>query len=401
MTEKSYDLIVVGAGISGLSIAHYGAGNGWRVLVLEQEERAGGSLHSHRLQGTAFWLELGAHSCFNSYGNLLKIMEECKLLSQIRGKARVRFQVFADGRFQSVFSQLHWLELLVSLPRLLITKKAGKSAADYYGKVLGRKNYTSLFAPAFDAVICQPAGEFPADMLFGKRARRQDVIRSFTFPNGLQTLADTLTVRRGVEVKMSQAVQTVAFDPTGCTLTTAVGEQYQARYLCLATPVSVASALLKKPLPDLARRLGRIQMVTVETVGVVLRRDAVSLPPLAGIIARDDSFFSVVSRDTVPDVAYRGFTFHFKPGMLGTEGKLRRISEVLRVRVGQFQDVASKTNRLPALRIGHADLIREVDSQLAGKLLALTGNYFSGVSLEDCVARSWKEFLRVTRGDPP
>jgi oxygen-dependent protoporphyrinogen oxidase len=398
MTAKSYDpydLIIVGAGISGLSMAHYGAGRGWRVRVLEQADRTGGSLHTHRLNGTDFWLELGAHSGYNSYGNLLKIMEERELLQQIRGKARVRFQMFTDGRLQPVFAQLHWLELLVSLPRWFTEKKTGKSVAEYYGKVLGRKNYTGLFAPAFNAVICQPAGEFPADILFRPKPRRQEVIRSFTLPRGLQTLTETLAQRAGVTVQTDQSVQTVVFDKGGVTLTTAAGRCYQARYLCLATPVSTAAGLLKEPLPELAGLLERIRTVTVEAVGVTIRREVVPLPPLAGIIARNDSFYSVVSRDTVPDSLYRGFTFHFQPGLLDAEGKLRRISEVLGVQVEQFQDVASKANCLPALRVGHADLIREVDSQLAGKPLVLTGNYFTGVSLEDCVARSLKEFSRL------
>ena len=71
-----YDLLVVGAGVSGLSMAHYAAEAGLKALVLEGEERPGGCLHSHRFSGEykGFWIELGAHSCFNSYGNLLAIL---------------------------------------------------------------------------------------------------------------------------------------------------------------------------------------------------------------------------------------------------------------------------------------------------------------------------------------
>ena len=45
-----YDLLIIGAGISGLSMAHYAAGAGWNALVLERERQPGGCLCSHRSQ---------------------------------------------------------------------------------------------------------------------------------------------------------------------------------------------------------------------------------------------------------------------------------------------------------------------------------------------------------------
>jgi len=395
MTEKFCDLIIVGAGISGLSMAHYGAQRGWRVVVLEQADRIGGSLDSHRPHGTGFWLELGAHSGFNSYSHLLGILQERGCLHQLCSRARVPFQVLANGRLQSVFSRLHWPELLLSLPLLLTTRKPGKSVAEYYCNVLGKNNYADLFGPAFNAVICQQADAFPADILFNRKPRRKDVIRSFTFPNGLQTLAAILAQRNDVGIQTGQSVQSLRYDNAVFTLTTATGVIYRAGAVCLATPVAVAAILLEEAFPALSNLLLRIAMVTVESLGVVVRREAVSLPPLAGIIARDDSFFSVVSRDTVPDPTYRGFTFHFKPGRLDETGKLQRIGEVLGVARDRLEDIAGKTNRLPALRVGHQDLVREIDGHLAGIPLALTGNYFTGVSLEDCVTRSLMEFRRL------
>jgi oxygen-dependent protoporphyrinogen oxidase len=40
-------------------------------------------------------------------------------------------------------------------------------------------------------------------------------------------------------------------------------------------------------------------------------------------------------------------------------------------------------------------LVRELDSLLAGKGLLLTGNYFIGLAIEDCVSRSLSEFRRL------
>ena len=82
---KQFDAIVIGAGISGLSFASYAAGAGLSTLVIERSERVGGCFHSHRFEGKAagFWLELGAHTCYNSYGGLIGIMEQHGLMGSI------------------------------------------------------------------------------------------------------------------------------------------------------------------------------------------------------------------------------------------------------------------------------------------------------------------------------
>ena len=86
------DIIIIGAGISGLSLAHYCAKEGLKTLVIEKTERVGGTFHSHRFGGEAgdFWLELGAHTGYNSYGNFLGILEDCHVHRQ-HHKAREGF----------------------------------------------------------------------------------------------------------------------------------------------------------------------------------------------------------------------------------------------------------------------------------------------------------------------
>ncbi len=395
-----HDLLIIGAGISGLSMAHYAAGAGLNVLVLERERQPGGCLRSHRFGGAldGFWLELGAHSSFNSYGNLLAILESLRALDRLRPRAKVGFRLFADGAVKSIPSQLHFLELLLAPFRLLGLKKTGCNVADYYGRIVGPRNYAAVFEPAFNAVICQPAGEFPADCLFRSRPRRKDVPRGFTLSGGLQTIASTLAGQPDIHVELGQGVREIRRAGENFRVRTDHGE-YAAHALCLATPVAVTAGLLQAEFPELAAALARIQTATVESVGVALPADQLKLPPLAGLIGRDEAFYSAVSRDTAPDPVYRGFTFHFRPGVLDEEGKLNRIAQVLnapRAALGA-ENVATRINQLPALRVGHNDLLGAVERALAGSRLALTGNYFTGVAIEDCVTRSRAEFDRLRR----
>jgi hypothetical protein len=105
-----------------------------------------------------------------------------------------------------------------------------------------------------------------------------------------------------------------------------------------------------------------------------------------------------VSRDTVRHEHYRGFSFHFKPGSGDLPFKLKRIAEVLRVNSDQLEEVATTGNSVPSLLVGHGSLLCEIDRLIAGKRLLLTGNYFSGLAIEDCVSRSLSEFSRLKDG---
>lgn len=395
-----YDLLIIGAGIAGLSMAHDAAEAGLTVLVLERDHRPGGCLHSHRFGGAldGFWLELGAHSSFNSYGNLLAILERIGLLDRLQRRARVTFRMYLGGAVRSIPSQLYWPELLLAPFRLLGLIKVGRSVAEYYGHIVGPRNYAAVFEPAFNAVICQPAGDYPADSLFQPRPRRKDVPRGFTLPGGLQTIADTLAARPEIRIEFGQAAREIGRDGEDFSVRTDRGE-YAARALCLATPVTTAAELLRTAFPAIAGQLAEVGAATVESVGVALPVDRLSLPPVAGLIGRDEAFYSAVSRDTVPDARYRGFTFHFRPDVLDEEGKLNRIAQVLNVPRAALgtENVASKINQLPALRVGHGERTHHLDAALAGSRLALTGNYFTGVSVEDCVTRSRGEFVRLRR----
>ena len=84
------DLIVVGGGISGLSLAHLFASAGSQVVVLERSPRLGGCLHSEQLE-SGFWFEMGAHTCYNSYGGLIRLIEANDQVPQLLARAKAPF----------------------------------------------------------------------------------------------------------------------------------------------------------------------------------------------------------------------------------------------------------------------------------------------------------------------
>lgn len=392
--DTHYDMIVIGAGISGLSMAFHARQAGMRVLVLEKESRAGGCFHTAMVPCDAapFWLELGTHTCFNSYGRLLRILRQMGMQDTLQAREKLRYRLLADEGLCSIPSRLHWLELLSHAWRLFLLDKREQSVAEYYRAVIGERNYRDVFRHAFNAVICQPADDVPADMLFRKRPRDKTVMRSFTMPVGLQqiiaALEAKLECRKGQEITAIRHVD-------GHFHITANDARYQSRLLVCATPVQATSRLLADAFPAIAGQLSWIAEVEVESVGVVVPKEALSLEVLAGVIAVDGDFYSAVSRDVVSHDQLRGFTFHFRPGRLDDAGKLQHICKVLGIDEGAVQHVFHKTNRLPAPDMGHHVLIAEIDAALDGLPLGLVGNYFRGVAVEDCLERVEQEFARL------
>jgi len=394
-----YDNLIIGGGISGLGLGHLCARKGLRTLLLEREEQVGGCIRSHTFwEAGGFWVELGSHTCYNSYGHLLDMISDLGLEDDLRLKEKVSFKLLERDGLHSVFSRLHLLELILSLPRLFTEKKEGKSVADYYSRVLGRRNYRELFGPAFNAVICQPAGEFPADKLFRRKPRRKGMPRSFTLPDGLSDIPATIAVQEALETRIGTRVTGIAREGDQFRVTIEDGGEFLSRHLSLALPPDAAAALLADVFPELAKPLGEIRMAAIDSVAVAVLREELDIAPLAGIIAPGDDFYAAVSRDYMEDSLFRGFCFHFVPDRLDREQQIERICAVLGIDREAIVDIAHHRNRLPALRVGHDALVAEIDSALAGTGLALTGNYFLGVSIEDCLTRSAAEFERLFGG---
>jgi len=395
--SQDFEHIVIGAGISGLGMAHQAVRREISTLVLEGEDRVGGCLHSRTFPGCGgFWTEAGGHTCFNSYGYLLAILTDLGLMGRLIGKEKLSYLLWRNGERRSIFSALHIPELIRSLPRLFTSPKAGKCVAEFYGPGLGRRNYRDLFRPAFRAVVCQEVDDFPADLLFRCQPKQKGVMRRFTFPGGLGEIPQAIAGQDALDVRTGQRVSGVVRTDQGYQVRLAGGSRIGSRYLTLAVPPDVAATLVPEGLEDLRGLIGSIGVTAIETWVVCVSAAVLGhWPPLAGLIAIDDAFYSVVSRDYLPDGHYRGFAFHFRPQGPDAQARMARICQVLGIAEEQIAGVFQVSNRLPVLRAGHPKLVQKIDTLLAGGRLAITGNWFLGVSIEDCLTRSHQECERL------
>ena len=395
--SQNYEHIVIGAGISGLGMAHRCTKLGMSTLVLEGSERVGGCMNSLTFPGCGdFWTEAGSHTCFNSYGHLIDTLTDLGMMDRLTPKEKLRYSLWRGGERKSIFSALHPFQLAVSLPRLFTGTKTGKGTAEFYGAGLGHANYRDVFRPAFRAVICQEPDEFPADLLFRRKPRRKEVMRSFTLPGGLSGIPQAIADQDDLTVRTGQQASKVARDGDGFRVIMANGAEISSRFLTLAVAPDAAAALLPDGSERLQALIGGIGTSEIETVTICVSVEHLAhLPPLAGLISVDDAFYSMVSRDYLPDAHYRGFAFHFPGGELDADSQLDRVCRALGIGSGQIEGSIRVTNRLPALRAGHQGRMQEIDGALAGGRLAITGNWFLGVSIEDCLTRSHQEYERL------
>jgi protoporphyrinogen oxidase len=390
------DCIVVGAGASGLVSAARMARAGRQVLVLEASQRVGGCIQTWRPRED-FWLELGAHTAYNSYGPLLEALADRGRLGELLPREKLGYRFYlGDGHLQSPIRRLGFLEAAMSLPLGLGKAKEGRTVAEWFAGLLGKGNYRRLLAPAFAAVLSQPPDNFPAEWLFRRKPRMQEVPRKFTFPGGLQGLLEAIAQDAPFQLRTGAMVQAIARAPQGFRLRTAEGELV-CRQLILAVPVDAAAVLLEEAYPEVSRILQSFPMASSEALGVVVAAEDTRIDKVAGLIGDEQDFWSVVSRDPVPHATYRGFTFHFRPGRLSREAKLERAASVLGVPRAALVHVAETINRLPAPGVEHPRRVAEVDALLAREPLALVGNYCNGLSIGDCAERAARETDRLLK----
>jgi oxygen-dependent protoporphyrinogen oxidase len=393
------DIVVVGAGISGLAFAAHAARAGRSVVLLEARPGAGGSLATRGGPG-GFWIELGAHTCYNSYGALIELVEMAGLTGRLqpRGKPVLRFldgdEVVPGKNLGALLRRMKVWELMKALPGAFRASPAGQSVRAYYSRLVGAANYERALSPMLTAVPSQPADDLPADMLFKKRPRRKDVMRSFTFQGGLGTLAGALARFPRVRVETGTRATRIARAGAGYRVETASGGIEEGRAVVVAAPPLAAARLLSEVAPEAARLAGGLREAEVDSTGVVVRAERVALPYSTFFIPIADTFYSVVTRDVVPDPTWRGFVFHFRPGS-SLDERVARITRVLRVPRGDLEQVVELRQVVPSPVVGHGETIAALDRAIEGTPVAVLGNWFGGLALEDCVLRARAEWGRV------
>ncbi|MBN1502051.1 FAD-dependent oxidoreductase [Candidatus Woesearchaeota archaeon] len=154
-------IVILGAGLSGLSTGYFLAKLGYRVIILEKENYLGGLSTTFRYK--EFLLDLGPHKLFSQ----LEVIDEIKRLMsgklhEIPKKSRIRLRgKFYDFpvSFQQILFGLNpiiSLRLMMSYCMAFIQGKKNSNYETYLESRFGKTGYLLLFRPYAEKVWGTP-----------------------------------------------------------------------------------------------------------------------------------------------------------------------------------------------------------------------------------------------------
>jgi oxygen-dependent protoporphyrinogen oxidase len=436
MSTVSLDVLVVGGGISGLTVAFYLARGGRRVAVLEASPRVGGSLET-RTDG-AWRFELGPNTVLENHESVTRLIREAGLDGE-----KVTASASAKRRFLWKAGRLHPLPSgpvgFLKTPlfpfsaklRLLrepwIPRPEGDSEetiAAFVRRRLGQAFLDYAVGPFVSGVYAGDPERLSVrhavpkiaslesehgSLIRGALARRKGPAPGgamISFREGLDQLPRTLAREIG-DVRTGVACRRILQTADGFSAETDAGP-IAAREVVLAVPADVAASLLDEATQGCGRRgqlLAEIPYAAVALVSTGWRREDIAHPLGGfGFLAPRKEGLHVLGvlfpSEIFPGRAPEGHTVltafvggRTEPEAAGwDDGRLMSvILGELRRTVGVRGEPLIQTIRrwpraIPQYEVGHGrflDLAREIEDALPG--LRIGGNFLRGVSVPDCI----------------
>lgn len=323
-------VVVVGAGISGLTAAYRLGRAGAEVTVLEAAQRAGGKLHASPVAGVP--VDAGAESVLARRPEALDLIAELGLSDRVEHPAplpasiysRGRLRAFPKGQVMGVPGDLSALArsrvlsppgvLRAGLDRLLPrTAMAGDpSVAGYIGARMGREVVERLVEPMLGGVYAGRADRLSLDSTLpqlapqareerslmhavgrageAQRARSRPGAPAFaTLRGGVATLARALADSGAARVETSATVRRLERTPSGG-WSLSVGaaapdapssppREITADAVVLACPAPAAAKLLRPLAPAAATELAAIEYASMAVVTFAYPRSAFARRP--------------------------------------------------------------------------------------------------------------------------
>jgi oxygen-dependent protoporphyrinogen oxidase len=452
--EMAVDVVVVGAGLSGLVTAFRLHRAGLAVQVLEAASRPGGVIGSERRDGVL--MERGPNSGMDvgsDIGGLLGELGIADARVNARAAAARRYIVHG-GRLQAlpgsagefirtrVFSTRAKF-LLLGEPFVkrapadrdesiadFVRRRLGAEVLDYAvepfvsGIYAGDPHALSL-AAAFPRLheLEQRHGSLVRGAIAGRGDRRSSGERSkakatsFSFRGGMQTLTDALAaalpaVACGARVSRIDQEADGRFSVEATTLAT-----LRASAVVLATPAHAAAPLVQDLAPQAAAALASIPYAPVAIVVSAYRRadvghpldgfgvlaPAVEHPEILGTLFSSTMFEGRCDPDSVVLTTFVGGRRHPEHVSASDTELLdrvqRELGKLLEVKgPPRFSAITRWPQAIPQYTFGHLQRIAVLEAaerELPG--LHFCANYRGGVSISDCIKNGAATAVAVVR----
>lgn len=450
--SRSFEVLIVGGGIAGLSSAYELQRRGIGFRVLERAGRPGGVILTEKIDGFTF--DAGPDALLIQKPAAITLCKELGLGDRLFPTSLPRAAFILRGRTLHPLPESSMLGIprnvsalastrLFSLAgkarmaaELFVPKKrdgADESIASFIGRRFGAEAVTYLAEPLLAGIHAGDVDQLSMRALFPRflEAERKygSVLRAFrqirqpkssngafmSLPDGLQELVDALVrVLPPDSISLESGVRSIARrDRYEVTLES--GEVLSAGAVVVCAPAFAAAELLRTVDGDLASLCARIPYASSATVTFGYRRQDVT-HPLRGsgfVIPRVEkttimagSWVSSKWRSRAPEGAVVLRTFiggaRDPEAVLRSDDDLVAASQAELVRLHGItgDPLFARLHRWERANaqhnVGHLDIIAAIHNRLAAfPGLFVTGSGFRGVGVPDCVADARKTAANV------
>lgn len=435
------DFLVVGAGISGLTLAWSLYQQGAQVRLLEADDVAGGKIRSHRDQG--YLLDAGPNSLLDRRdGGLNGLIADLSLNDRV-----IEANSAANRRY---VSRNHHVIPLPTSPTAFLRSplfswkaklrllrepwrsraKADESVASFVRRRLGPEFLDWAVDPFVSGVYAGDpeklsvraatgriyALEAESGSLFRgalRRARQGRASgptpkgRMISFKEGISELPAALANRLGDSLMLGVPVHTLRRNKQHWVVETSSGNELGA-ILILATPAYVSAGLLEPFNIELANLLQEIDYPDVVSLGLGFSREQVEhpldgfgllIPRLEGCETLGALFSSTLFPGRAPHghvllTAFIGGARNPKVTARTDSQLISRTVEDLRPLLGlKGEPVFSRINRwqkaIPQYVVGHLDRMAEIEGKISDlPNLHMLANWRGGISVGDCISNA-------------
>ncbi len=442
MARQDADVVVVGAGLSGLTVAFRLAQQGFRLLVIESAARPGGVIGSVRRDGALF--ERGPNSGLDT----TPLVNELLAAAGIAGEridaeaAAAKRYILRNGRLAAlptsppafVGSALFSWKAKLALLREPFVEPAAADAEETVAAFVRRRLGAEFLDYAIEPFVAgiyagdpdtlsvpaafprlfaleQKYGSLIRGQIAGARERRKSAEKArnaavgFSFRDGMQTLTDALA--RGLRIDCGVRAAALRREADGFVLDCERGAErfeLRARSAVLAAPAHEAARIVARIAPEATAALEAIAYPPVATVASCYRRADVAhpldgfgflaprkeSPPILGCLFSSSMFAGRAGASTVLLTTFVGGARSAPLALRPEDEVAAGVSAALQGYLGARQPLWQVATRwpqaIPQYTLGHLQRIAAVErAEAAAPGLRFCANWRGGVSVADCI----------------